>query len=794
MQYKRIILILMVLFSSLVASPLRAENRRFFDVPVYHQYYAAIKYLYEEGVVQGYPDGLYRPQQEVNRAEFLKIVLGSQGIIPQDRDAMNCFPDVDKAQWYAKFVCYAFRNAIIDGYPDGLFRPGNSINKVEALKIIGNVQSWKTELFENETTTFIDVDESAWYYPFLQYAFANGLIDDIGEILHPGELLSRAKISEYVFRTMVFEKLNYSALTDSLLGAFIRANVLTKEEQKMVREYDVPQADITLEANITFPLVVHFTPNGVDLSADSEESFSERFNQWAKDFASKHITKVHISPFIDNGETFIPSQQLSRLGFKEHRLSGEFFDFLETLQANQVAISLDISALAPFFDTNNKSYIDPKTLQTILQEMDRNLSNYGITYAFTIADYPFDYVSILERMLMDQRVGYSCRDQDCSGRGETIIADISLDDGGFHNLTDKDRWIGLAKKYNKPVAIEASLSPQDKNILLFHLARFNPDIIIFNYLDQNTPLFPDSTFADLLTSISQWKRQSTDTPKPKANIVLHSMFDTTDNVSIIEAFKNNIGIITSAVTSAGYDMEVSVDEVLPEYDLYYVFNPAAIGEELYDMPENVSNVYRVEQKTFFHPVGEVQGTVYWSRVLENHFGLLGAAITQVMKLPDSAVFDFDSGSALVSFNGLSTSQNVPSFLHLIDTFLMSEKNKALLKASIGERGEIVLLLQFKNRYLVNGSHIHSDMGNVLTNLMAPQAIVLSPGKFIASSGTSRTVLYAYEESPVNMQLYAGARIEQFNAEHQKLVNPTVYLENGVLRGYLLKGSVVLVTP
>jgi len=104
------------------------------DVDVSYVNADAIQYLKTQGVIQGYPDGNYRPSGEINRAEFAKIVIGS---LYSNLKGQNCFPDV-KNEWYAPYVCEAKAKGIIEGYPDGTFKPENTINFSEAAKVMVN--------------------------------------------------------------------------------------------------------------------------------------------------------------------------------------------------------------------------------------------------------------------------------------------------------------------------------------------------------------------------------------------------------------------------------------------------------------------------------------------------------------------------------------------------------------------------------------------------------------------------------------------------------------------------------
>lgn len=108
----------------------------FDDVPSVHSNYDAITYVYDEGIVEGYPDHTFKPDKTINRAEFTKIIVESQftsAVINSCTE--SSFPDVPENEWYAKYVCTAKSADIIGGYPDGTFKPGNTINFVEAAKV-----------------------------------------------------------------------------------------------------------------------------------------------------------------------------------------------------------------------------------------------------------------------------------------------------------------------------------------------------------------------------------------------------------------------------------------------------------------------------------------------------------------------------------------------------------------------------------------------------------------------------------------------------------------------------------
>lgn len=119
-------------------SPLAAATK-LTDIANY-QWKNSIEFLESRGVISGNPDGTYQPDNAINRAEFTKIIVESSFDFANESDldafAEDCFPDVKKSDWFAKYICFAKKENIIGGYPDGKFKPAKSIIQAEALKII----------------------------------------------------------------------------------------------------------------------------------------------------------------------------------------------------------------------------------------------------------------------------------------------------------------------------------------------------------------------------------------------------------------------------------------------------------------------------------------------------------------------------------------------------------------------------------------------------------------------------------------------------------------------------------
>lgn len=97
--------------------------------------------LYYAGVVTGYADGTFKPNNTVNRAEFMKMLAEAKDVDYADidnEDLANCFTDVHDVatEWFAPPICAGKSLGWVNGYSDGTFKPTQNINKAEALKIV----------------------------------------------------------------------------------------------------------------------------------------------------------------------------------------------------------------------------------------------------------------------------------------------------------------------------------------------------------------------------------------------------------------------------------------------------------------------------------------------------------------------------------------------------------------------------------------------------------------------------------------------------------------------------------
>lgn len=172
------------------------NKQTFSDVPPEHHSYEEIEYLHEKGILDGYGDGSFKPGNSVNRAELLKILVG--GVHASElKGETGCFPDVND-EWFAPYVCAGKRLGWVEGYPDGTFHPGNTVNRAEAIKIIVSSITGDTNSSESLHT---DVSEGDWFSPYTRKALELGIEQSRG-MFFPGQDLTRYAAASWIYNAI----------------------------------------------------------------------------------------------------------------------------------------------------------------------------------------------------------------------------------------------------------------------------------------------------------------------------------------------------------------------------------------------------------------------------------------------------------------------------------------------------------------------------------------------------------------------------------------------------------------
>ncbi len=129
-------------------------------------YADTVGYAVQKGIVSGYPDGTFKPNQPITRAEFASIA--SRFAQLTDEQDIS-FIDLDASHWGYKAVRSAASHGWISGYPDGSFRPEQAISRAEVTSITNRMLNRYADLdwidaHRAEVIRFSDVGRSDWFF------------------------------------------------------------------------------------------------------------------------------------------------------------------------------------------------------------------------------------------------------------------------------------------------------------------------------------------------------------------------------------------------------------------------------------------------------------------------------------------------------------------------------------------------------------------------------------------------------------------------------------------------------
>ncbi len=160
-----------------------------------------IKKLSDKEIVTGYSDGSYRPDKTISREEAATIVSRMLG--DKKSNTQNIFNDVANDRWSAKYIAYLYDNGIISGYKDGNFRPDDKITRGEYSRIIYAVLDSKGELYELKGD-FTDIRNN-WASEYIKYLAGNKIINGFsGNVFRPEDSITRGEVAAITDRVMTF--------------------------------------------------------------------------------------------------------------------------------------------------------------------------------------------------------------------------------------------------------------------------------------------------------------------------------------------------------------------------------------------------------------------------------------------------------------------------------------------------------------------------------------------------------------------------------------------------------------
>ena len=177
------------IFFRLMTDDARAKfdslDNNFSDVAKGKWYNRAISTLAKAGIIKGDPAGTYRPDDPITRAEMAAIIARFGDF----KEGGKTFNDIS-GHWAQKYIELAASNGWINGNPDGTFKPNNNITRAETVAMINRVLDRQTKdvsdlLPVSQMTNWSDnMDTAKWYYRDMQEATNNHKAERVGNSIY----------------------------------------------------------------------------------------------------------------------------------------------------------------------------------------------------------------------------------------------------------------------------------------------------------------------------------------------------------------------------------------------------------------------------------------------------------------------------------------------------------------------------------------------------------------------------------------------------------------------------------
>jgi hypothetical protein len=181
-----------------------------------------ISVLAMQKIITGYPNGTFKPQGNITRAEMCTLLmktrlqartLGSDTAEARAKDFPPVFLDVAPKHWASKYVKQAAELEVVKGYPDGTFKPSANITRAEGLAMIARFAGISRDAAY--VAAFPDVPSAYWAAPIISGAYQAGILEYLrDQNFEPKKLLTRAETVEMLYKTQYVKDLLAKDLLD----------------------------------------------------------------------------------------------------------------------------------------------------------------------------------------------------------------------------------------------------------------------------------------------------------------------------------------------------------------------------------------------------------------------------------------------------------------------------------------------------------------------------------------------------------------------------------------------------
>ena len=175
---------------------------QFSDVLPSHYFYHAVQWLVCRGIVSGYPDNTFRPNDSTTRAQIVKMIALGEGW-PINTPGQQTFTDSGPGDWHFPYIEAAVARGVVSGYPDGTFRPNSPVTRGQLCKMIALARRWPPG--DPRFPSFTDVQWGSPFYGYIEAArerlVVSGYLDGT---FRPGNPATRGQLAKMLHTALTY--------------------------------------------------------------------------------------------------------------------------------------------------------------------------------------------------------------------------------------------------------------------------------------------------------------------------------------------------------------------------------------------------------------------------------------------------------------------------------------------------------------------------------------------------------------------------------------------------------------
>ncbi len=542
---------------------------------------------------------------------------------------------------------------------------------------------------------------------------------------------------------------------------------------------------------------------------------------WMQQAEERGINLLNL-PLIDReGVTICDLKILKQAGFKPIQDLGNLLPMiLAEAKKRNIAISIPLDDLGyivynirPYKEWIDSNKLDCQNIAGFIAELGEYAQNYQVELWINEQTFGPEYRQILSIACHKHRIRYLRYSGDWDGSSEVFCSEDyatypinpeeNQDDaqylqhlvqwGSIHGRIGlSNLMFGIANACQKETGVLTvggwGLQPGTQcNVAIYRAVQFAPIVYGFYpayYSEAPYIHLQDAIFVksfqyqrQLLPWLEKFGRKKDDHPKPIANLILDipSNLEPKIKATVEEALFSSIEAITNAITSAGMELHVTMQTIVPNSQLYYIFTigtssttieTSSAENRIYDISPTLLSLFPCNHPVFLQTALGLPFGPNWQKVAP-YFGLPNEARTLSQDsqnpgespIPKYITYGFpDSNLYSIHYKGFQMGFSDPagagqsSALHKLAKLDELAGGTQILVRGPEAQKSPALITRKGHYFFVNGNFIHISVSNLLANFMAEQPIFYRPSGVYLTTGIERSSLFSSQDTQIDIRL------------------------------------------